>query len=413
MENRELIIPPRFDSKDAAAGLRSIEGSGRAADDLGQAADAASARFRRAHASVQAASEEFRRLRRALQQSDGHEGRATTDGLAAGEVVSGTGPTSSSEKWHESGDGLRAAGIRQGDRSAVGQGRGLAQDPWPSSNVGGLASQRGVDLPDGDRIGTPSGTDLPPTVVPAGPGDGPAVRAIRLRATEGAMDQGPGEEPGRGDSTARSEAFGNSADRVRRGASAEDHGASLEGREVLAQVRRRQGSGEGAVDPDEEPVWSDTAGRMARQAAADYVGWSAGGHDGVAANPTGGRAAGDGPRPHQMPALQGGAEPRRNGAIAPEGFDLLEGIRRARASSMAAAAGDESLAAGSMMRPLGGRDVTSCGEHGPGSRFGGASTDVIERLLREQNELIRQDLRRDAHPAIAAPPPMRGGGIRM
>jgi hypothetical protein len=55
----------------------------------------------------------------------------------------------------------------------------------------------------------------------------------------------------------------------------------------------------------------------------------------------------------------------------------------------------------------------SMGERDPLGGLGAASTATIERLLREQNELIKQDLQRNAHPPIAAPPPMRGGGIRM
>ena len=76
MENRELIIPARFDSKDVLAGLQAVEESGQAAGDLGQAADAAAARFRRAHESVESALQEFDLLRRALRQATaGHGGR--------------------------------------------------------------------------------------------------------------------------------------------------------------------------------------------------------------------------------------------------------------------------------------------------------------------------------------------------
>jgi hypothetical protein len=114
-----------------------------------------------------------------------------------------------------------------------------------------------------------------------------------------------------------------------------------------------------------------------------------------------------------MPALRGGAEARHNGARSPEGFDPLEGYWRIRASSPVAAAADESLADGRAMWPVRRGAGTLYGERGPESRFGGASTGAIERLLREQNELIRQDLQRKASPPIAAPPPMRGGGIRM
>ena len=96
-----------------------------------------------------------------------------------------------------------------------------------------------------------------------------------------------------------------------------------------------------------------------------------------------------------------------------EGSDPREGIRRARASSPVAAPADVSIADGRTTRPGRGTAGFSAGQTDPESRSGVMSNGTIERLLREQNELIRQDLQRNANPSIAAPPPMRGGGIRM
>ena len=98
MENRELIIPARFDSKDVVAGLKAIEESGQVADDLGQAAAAASAQFRKAHESVESALQEFTLLRRALQQASSDEGRLVSGDPAADEAGGMGDPARSSRR---------------------------------------------------------------------------------------------------------------------------------------------------------------------------------------------------------------------------------------------------------------------------------------------------------------------------
>src|SRR6185437_13432240 len=93
-------------------------------------------------------------------------------------------------------------------------------------------------------------------------------------------------------------------------------------------------------------------------------------------------------------------------------LDPREGIRRTRSSSPIAAPVDESLAPARATPPAREMAGASPGGWDAAAQLGGSSTGLIERLLKEQNELIRQDLRQTASPPIAAPPPMRGGGVR-
>ncbi|MHB1558857.1 MAG: hypothetical protein ACYC61_15500, partial [Isosphaeraceae bacterium] len=67
--DQDRIIPARFDHREAAAGLRSLEQSGRTADDLAHAADSVVARFQRAHESIRAASRGFLELHRAARSA--------------------------------------------------------------------------------------------------------------------------------------------------------------------------------------------------------------------------------------------------------------------------------------------------------------------------------------------------------
>ena len=121
MGNRELIIPARFDSRDMLAGLKAVEESGQAAGDLGQTADAASARFRKAHESVESALREFNLLRRSLQQAPGDEERSAVGDPAASESARWAGTKLPTDEWPGPGEDLRgAAGARLG---ASGTGR--------------------------------------------------------------------------------------------------------------------------------------------------------------------------------------------------------------------------------------------------------------------------------------------------
>ena len=115
MDNRKLIIPDRFDHKDAVAGLKAIEQSGQVAGDLGHAADTASARFRKAHDSIKSASQSYLELRRTLQGVTDHEERPTADGLVANEAGQGGGTNLTPKEWRGSGDEIRSqAGARFG-----------------------------------------------------------------------------------------------------------------------------------------------------------------------------------------------------------------------------------------------------------------------------------------------------------
>ena len=70
--------PGPIRSRGAVAGLRAIEQGGHAADGLGHAADAASARFRKAHESVKSALQQFPDLSQTLRQASGQGLRPAT-----------------------------------------------------------------------------------------------------------------------------------------------------------------------------------------------------------------------------------------------------------------------------------------------------------------------------------------------
>jgi hypothetical protein len=431
MENRDLIIPARFDSKDVVAGLKVVEESGHVAGDLGQAADAASAQFRKAHESVESALQEYAVLRRALQQAPGDEGRSTSGDPSADEAARGSAAKVPPEGWLGSGGGLLAGGARlggSGTRLTDEQAGRLPQGSPLLLKTGGPHAQQGTGrsgpLPDSGHRGAPAETDLLPAGGSVGSSDGRAEGSSVLESSS---------PFGLGRSLASPGGFGPSraitpADRPglsRRdspagGSGTGDLEAFLESNETRAEVRRRQDLAKGTDNPDEEPGGLGRTGRMAREAVADYEDWLTGGRDvsrdGWAAIRTGGPTAAAGAAGAQrgdMPASRGGAETWHNGERSPEGFDPREGIRRVRAASPLAAPADDSFAEGWATRPVRERAGIPPGERGPEARFGGASTGVIERLLREQNELIRQDLQRNANRPIAAPPPLRGGGMRM
>jgi hypothetical protein len=189
--------------------------------------------------------------------------------------------------------------------------------------------------------------------------------------------------------------------------------------ESLANLRIRQGFAKGPNDSGMEPVGSGGAGRMGQEAIADYAEWVAGGGGGgdrVASARGAVAAAVDGSagaRQREKPVARDEADAWQSSGLIAEGSDPRERIWKARASSPVVAPADVSIADGRTTWPARGTAGFSPSQTDPESRSGVASTGAIERLLREQNELIRQDLQRNANPPIAAPPPMRGGGIRM
>jgi hypothetical protein len=399
MARHDLIVPARFDSKDVVAGLRAVEESGHVAGDLGQAADSASAQFRKAHDSVRSALQEFSDLGRTLQQAPGQEARPTTGGLAADNAGAGTAARLAPEEWLGSLGELRPnAGVRfggPGADAAGGQAGRLPDGSSPLSRPRGILPRPGAE-PSGSfaEHDHPAGPDSSPAV---GSGEGPSASDVLSRAVEVARSRRPGGEFGPRDGTGRSEEAG-----------------------TFSDARPMSGSGGRADAGGVEPGGSERSARMAPQALTDYGEWRAAdrgvGRDGSAAARRTGAVAADGSpggRRRDVRDPQDAIEAWHGSEEVPEGFDPREGIRRVRASFPTAAPAGESLARERPMPPGWGGAGTSPGGRDAEARIGGGATDAIERLLREQNELIRQDIQRNASPPIAAPPPMRGGGIRM
>ena len=423
MEKHELIIPARFDCKDAVAGLKAIEDSGHVASDLKHAADAASAQFRKAHESIKAASQEFLSLRRALPQSPDHEIRPTAGGFAGNEAGGDVATTLSPEAWLESREDVRSnASARFGDlgMQATDEQTGEYQS---GLTTWGIPSQQGAELSGslterGNRE-TLGKAHLPAAGAPAGPSDGQSASDILFRAVEQAKSRGLGGEFGLKDGISRSEQARTFADSLQqREARGEDIEAFLEKNEILGDVRQRRELAQGLGYPAVEPSGVGRLERMPGKAVADYVKWATGdregSRDGQAATRLVGAAVADGKSGAQHRGLQQEAVARHESGGATEGFDPQEGIRRIRTASPIAVPADDPLAEEPTIRPMRGRIGFSPAEWEPGAQLRGAATgNAIERLLREQNELIRQDIQRNANPPIAAPPPMRGGGIRM
>jgi hypothetical protein len=423
MDKSEQIVPARFDYQDAVAGLRAIEESGHVAGDLGQAADAASARFRKAHESVQSARQEFLHLGRALQQAPGHGPRPTTGQPAANETGDGATTRLPPAEWLGSRAEIPAdAGARR-----AGLGTGSTNEQAGAGPHGHMAVaaereilRRGAEPSDwfpgrGGR-GIPADAPLPTAGDLPGPGGAPEGDIV-LRAIEEARNRGLGGDSGPADDMGRSESSGPFADRRQQpGASGQDLDAFQRQGEILADIRLRQGFAGGLGDAGARTGGSGQPERMAREALAGYVEWMTGdrevSRDRVAAAQHIGTPEAGAQRRDQE-ALPEATDARHRSGPRPGSLDPREGIRRTRASSPIAAPVDESIAPDRATPPSREMPGASPGEWDAGARLGSSSTDVIVRLLREQNELIRQDLRRTANPPIAAPPPMRGGGARM
>jgi hypothetical protein len=402
MGKHELIVPARFDAKDAVAGLRAIEESSHVAGDLGQAADAASAQFRKAHDSVRSALQEFSDLGRTLQQSTDPAVRPPAAGLAANDAGAGAEARLAPAEWLESRGELRNnLGARLGNPGANPTGAQAGRLPDGSSPLvkpNGILPRPGADLSDplaehDDRV---TQAERDPSAA-GGSWEQRSAAEVLTRAVEEASRRGFGGGPGPGDGMGRSEEAG-----------------------TLAAVRSLPGSGRQGGAAAAEPGEFGRSQRMAPGALADYGEWRtadrAAGPDGIAAARRAGPAAAD----------RAAGEPRRDirdprdeieawhgSGEMPDGFDPREGIRRARAPFPIAAPAGESLAQERAMQPMWrGAGIPSGGRDSE-ARIGGGATDAIERLLREQNDLIKQDIQRNASPPIAAPPPLRGGGIRM
>lgn len=224
-------------------------------------------------------------------------------------------------------------------------------------------------------------------------------------AGEWSREPGGGSAPFEGAN--RPEADGDGANPLRRaGTQGGDFEAFLDRMGAFAELRQGGNLSGGVGGPVEEPGASDRAGRTAQGAAADYLrGMSDGSRDGA-------WAARPGVPGSDSSASRGVLDAPQDVGGPAEGSDPREAIWRTRASSPGLAA-DPSPADEPAMRSARGWSASPSGGHDPESRSGAVSTEAIERLLREQNEMIRQDLQRNVAVPIAAPPPMRGGGLRM
>jgi hypothetical protein len=425
MDKREQIVPARFDYKDAAAGLRAIEESGQVAGDLGQAADAASARFRKAHESVQSALQEFLRLGRALQQAPGQDPRPAAGGSAVNVMGEGAATRLPSAEWLGSREELLGdTGVRRKD---LGKGSADEQAGGPPHGSPGLAeareilSRRGAELsgriPGRGGWGIAADAQLSTAGGPPGPSGAPPDGDILLRAIEEDRDRGLGGAFSLGEDHGRSESAGPFSDRLQRpGAPGQDLGAFQRNGGILANIRPRQGLAGGLGDAGTQTGGSGQPDRLAQEAIASYVEWMTGDRedspDRVAAAQRVSTAEADAQQRDRQALREATEDWQRSGGPAGS-LDPREGIRRTRTSSPIVAAVDELLPQDRTIQPSREMAGGSPGGWDPVARLGGFSTGVIERLLREQNELIRQDIQRNSHPPIAAPPPMRGGGVRM
>ena len=189
---------------------------------------------------------------------------------------------------------------------------------------------------------------------------------------------------------------------------------------TVPDVRRTPGSATRAGTAADEPAGSARFERMAPEALVDYDEWRGADRDidqdGIAparrAGPVAAQGAA-GERGRDVRGPQDEIEAWHASGGVPEGFDPREGLRRIRAPFPLAAAAGESIVEGRTMPPTGEASGISPGGRDRDAGIGGGATGAIERLLREQNEMIRQDAQRSASPPIAAPPPLRGGGMRM
>jgi hypothetical protein len=412
MENREQIIPARFDSKDAVAGLKAIEQCGHVAGDLEHAADAASARFRTAHESIKSASQDFLELRRTLQGVTDHDVRPSTIGLTAIGAGEGMATNLTPEEWRKSRGAFQShAGTRVGGtvtNSTGEQAEGYPHELTPLLKTLGTPPQQSDEM-------APGRAHLPEAGVTAHTSVEGSEGGVAFRAIGEARSRGLAGESGLVDGKGRFEQDRTFAEGLqRRRAPGEDLEAFLGKNEILGNAEETLGAAQRPAYPGVEPGESGRLGRSAREASADLVGLTTGAHEDSRDGLTAARRAGitsviGAPQRDSM-AIREEAETRLNNEKSPEGLDPREGIRRTRSSP----ATDEQAADEMSTRRARGRSWPVPSESDRNNQFGGAATGgVIERLLREQNELIRQDIQRNASPPIAAPPPMRGGGIRM
>lgn len=397
MDKHTWVIPARFDHKDAAAGLKAIEQSGRTAEDLGHAADSASDRFRRAHKAVQSATRGYLELQRAL-GSSGDGGPDQSDTYSA----SPSGPRLAAnvrpEDWSEPTDVVRGrAGVRPG---------GNASHPTDDLPTARPAEGHPFAMP--ARQATPTAS---------GAADGWSADRHDPRATL-PIDRGPGRVSGLTDDVRRFGPAGYTPDSPRgRPVPGVDMGSLLSDGPGLPSAggRRVADLGPAAVADGpcrERPPASSSRGAPAvlpplfdRDPSSDPPSLAEFRSPDVLGST---RSI-----PRDRSSSRDDVPARLGDEGVLEGFDPRGSARRMRAPFPVGPQADGSLADG---LPAWQRAETGPADRQrtAGSQQGGlVQGSVIERLLREQNELIRQDMHRNTSPPLAAPPPLRGGGIRM
>ncbi len=400
MDQHDPIIPARFNHRDAAAGLRSLEQTGEHADALAHAADSAAARFQRAREAIGAASRGY---------------------LDLGQSTRSVGVDDPDEPASGAGEPRDAVGLRPGpagsrssnhETSSPGE-PGDPQRPGHLINPGGRATMapRGIEPASADRTPRPEGSSASPSAAESASRDS-------ARSVEEAAGRGDRGNLGLADAAARSRRPGAMPEGSphRTGADCDPGGLSgRRGNPAVADERNEDFSA--STEPDPATMLSRPASPPARTSSPDLAGsTNEEGRPGreqlfnsrsVAGTPVAG-VPGRGSRALGLEddSLAGPGAPGAD-------FDAGEAIRKMRSASPASASlasrpaeASASWGQAASAGPSGGRD-TMFPSGGP------SSGTVIERLLREQNEMIRQDAQRSASPPISAPPPLRGGGLRM
>ncbi|MHB1561850.1 MAG: hypothetical protein ACYC61_30745, partial [Isosphaeraceae bacterium] len=159
-------------------------------------------------------------------------------------------------------------------------------------------------------------------------------------------------------------------------------------------------------------AFHEPAGSPARGLAPDLAGWKGGSGRSVSTRPASPGATNPAAPDRRSPAIALDDEAAAGRGFSGADIDAWEAIRRMRTAVPLSGP----VAGCSSDGPSGWSRPSSSSPGGREASFqagGGASGSVIERLLREQNEMIRQDAQRAASPPISAPPPFRGGGLRM
>ncbi len=275
MDKRELIIPERFDHKDAVAGLKSIEHTGHVAGDLEHAADAASARFRQAHESIKLASQGYLELRRALRGDVDQERRSTAGGHTIDEAGEGGETNLTPKEWRESGDEFRShAGGRFGG----------PMTSLPGEHTG---EDRHAFYPPYDGAEhSPGQAQRPGSGMPASPDQERVAGGMAEFALAESRRRGLGGGSGLNEGMSRIDQAGNSSQEPQfREARSGGFGAFPDKNRGLGEDGESRGAVQGPAYQGIEPRESGWRGPLHREASVDLTGWARsdreGGRDGL------------------------------------------------------------------------------------------------------------------------------------